>query len=752
MFHRVSAHWRPYLFLLALLIGFGQPANARKYGFLVGVSNYPNLEKKFQLSGPDNDVQLIKNVLLQMQVEERDIKLLYSSHTQRPTRENIISGLRELATKTTAKDFVYLYFAGHGSRQPARAGDTEEEDNLDEIFLPEDVGTWSNEIGAVERAITDNEINALITAIRANGTFVWAVFDSCHSGTMLRSVNRIKWRKVDPNALGIPSVAAARAADTQRKNDKPLSNVTGNLLVERTKPGGYVAFYAAQSHELAPELKMPPNDVNAKSHGLFTYQLAQAMMSGAGLSYRQLGQTILQNYVLQGMRATTPLFEGTHLDAKMFGRTNLGGNAQWPVRKRGGSKPSLFVPAGQLQQIGKGAIFALLAKVSDADDKAIGYARADLVEVFGSKLIPIAYEDKPAIDITALPRSTYARMVKPSFQFGLSVAMPALGDALSDREQRVAKIIEAMAREQQADKKPNGLRIKWQKPGDPADIHLVFSPNQQSSAGATGCSRNRLWFLDRTGALICTGNKANLSFRLQNPSIDFDRNVKKALGEWLNAIGKVRNLEQMVERFKGGRFARKVKIKLWVKPAKGGKEVIVDQASRRPLLAGDKIRLELNNTSSTPVDLTVLFIDSHFGITPIFPIRGGTNRIAAKSQLNSVGGRITSDTLGLEGMVVIATKALAGTPVADFRSLGQKKLALTKNVRSMGGPQASTSTPELAAVEDLFNSAIFGKQAASQNRAQKRAMTTRSSGKRKRSSRTPFKHVAIKSLRWMVGN
>ena len=153
----------------------------------------------------------MKNVLLQMQVAEQDIKLLYSSHTKRPTRENIISGLRELATKTTAKDFVYLYFAGHGSRQPARAGDTEEEDQLDEIFLPEDVGTWSDEIGAVERAITDNEINALITAIRANGTFVWAIFDSCHSGTMLRSVNRIKWRKVDPNALGIPSVAAARA-------------------------------------------------------------------------------------------------------------------------------------------------------------------------------------------------------------------------------------------------------------------------------------------------------------------------------------------------------------------------------------------------------------------------------------------------------------------------------------------------------------------------------------------------------------
>ena len=228
-----------------------------------------------------------------------------------------------------------------------------------------------------------------------------------------------------------------------------------------------MAFYAAQSHELAPELKMPPHAAKPKSHGLFTYQLAQAMMSGAGLSYRQLGQTILQNYVVQGMRATTPLFEGTHLDALMFGRINQGSNDQWPVRKRGGSKPSMFVPAGQLQQIGKGAIFALLAKVSDANDKALGYARANLVEIFGTKLVPIAYEDKPAIDIKALPRSTYARMIKPSFQFGLSVAMPRLRDAVSDRERRVAKIIEAMVAEQRADKNANGLQIKWQKPGRP---------------------------------------------------------------------------------------------------------------------------------------------------------------------------------------------------------------------------------------------------------------------------------------------
>ena len=68
--------------------------------FLVGVSNYPNLPAKFQLNGPDNDVKLMKEVLRQLKVEEPDIKVLYSTGSQRPTRQNIVSGLRELARKT----------------------------------------------------------------------------------------------------------------------------------------------------------------------------------------------------------------------------------------------------------------------------------------------------------------------------------------------------------------------------------------------------------------------------------------------------------------------------------------------------------------------------------------------------------------------------------------------------------------------------------------------------------------------------
>ncbi len=748
MFHRVTA-----FFVQAVLVAFpgmaiSEPAVARNYAFLVGVSSYPNLQKRFQLAGPDNDVLLMKSVLQQMGVRAQDITALYSTGARRPTKANIIAGLRDLVARTTPEDLVFVYFAGHGSRQPAREGDSEEEDGLDEIFLPEDVGLWEDGIAAVERAITDNEIRDLIAAIRNNGTFVWAVFDSCHSGTMLRSVSRIKWRKVDPSALGIPANFTSNKSRKGRLTSPLDITVPASPPVAAPKDvprpragkrGGYVAFYAAQSHQLAPELKMPPEAKAPVSHGLFTWQLARAMMDGAGRTYRQIGQSILQKYVTQGMRATTPLFEGTNLDTPLFGRKNREVARQWPVRRRGSaSRRALFVPAGELQEVGKGTIFALLANVSDTDEQAIGYARAEQIDLFSARLVPVSYGGKAAIALSHIPRTAWARVIKPAFRFSLSVAIPRINDARTGRERRVARIIAGMVNGPEAG---NGVQINWRKPDEPADIHLVFSPSRDSGMqqARKGCARNHLWFTDRTGALICSGSRANLSFRLQNPSADFDHNVRQALIKYLHAIGKVRNLEQMAARFRGGRFARQIKIKLLVRKKGEQQEKIVDQASRLPLLAGDNLRLDITNNSNFPVDLTILFVDSRFGIDVLFPRGGRTNRIAAKGRLKSIGGRVTADTLGLEGMIVIASKAATGSPVADFRFLAQKKLSRVKNVRSAGAPRPVD--PEQGAIEDLFASAAFG---------QRKSVSTRSAGKRRKPVKTPFRSVAIKSLRWMV--
>lgn len=101
----------------------------------------------------------------------------------------------------------------------------------------------------VENAITDNEVNHAITAMRKKGAFVWAVFDSCHSGTMTRGnpQPRMRYRKVSSKKLGIPAERVATAGVRHRgwageKQSEQEPDDTGQI-------GGYVGFFASQTEE-----------------------------------------------------------------------------------------------------------------------------------------------------------------------------------------------------------------------------------------------------------------------------------------------------------------------------------------------------------------------------------------------------------------------------------------------------------------------------------------------------------------------
>ena len=185
--------------------------------------------------------------------------------------------MQKISKKALAGDFVYLHFSGHGSRQPAKKGDAGETDGLDELFLPSDIGAWDDAVGEVKNALVDDEIGNSIAAIRAKGAFVWAVFDSCHSGTVTRGApagEDVKMRKVPASALGIPQQAlddAERDRVKTRGHAKPesaLGAVDGD-----NKQGGFVAFYAAQTTEQTPEMRLPAGEEGRVPHGLFSFTI-----------------------------------------------------------------------------------------------------------------------------------------------------------------------------------------------------------------------------------------------------------------------------------------------------------------------------------------------------------------------------------------------------------------------------------------------------------------------------------------------
>ena len=167
------------------------PTLAREnYALLIGADKYPSLDERYWLKGPSNDVKLVETYLTtQSPVPFAQDHILVLSDAIEgatpPTLAAIRAGFADLTAKVKPGDFVYLHFSGHGSQAPARDPSTEV-DGLDELFLPVDIGVWEKSVGSVENALVDDEIGTLIDGLRQKGADVWAVFDSCHSGTVTR--------------------------------------------------------------------------------------------------------------------------------------------------------------------------------------------------------------------------------------------------------------------------------------------------------------------------------------------------------------------------------------------------------------------------------------------------------------------------------------------------------------------------------------------------------------------------------------
>jgi hypothetical protein len=89
-----------------------------------------------------------------------------------PTRENILRELKNLVVNAAPGDrFTFLY-SGHSNQQPSK--DLNEEDFLDEYLI-----TIDDEI------IIDNELNDILVTPLPAGSSLFALLDTCHSGTLL---------------------------------------------------------------------------------------------------------------------------------------------------------------------------------------------------------------------------------------------------------------------------------------------------------------------------------------------------------------------------------------------------------------------------------------------------------------------------------------------------------------------------------------------------------------------------------------
>ena len=123
------------------------------------------------------------------------------------------------------------------------------------------------------------------------------------------------------------------------------------------------------------------------------------------------------------------------------------------------------------------------------------------------------------------------------------------------------------------------------------------------------------------------------------------------------------------------------------------------------LTDGEQVMLEITNSGSEMIDFSVLFIDSRFSITPLFPSPGviADNRIEPQQSYFLGPLQVESTSLGLEHLLVIATKA-QGQPL-DFSWLGQDSLEAVQNA-ARGGIGNNQHDP----FGELLRDTMFSKQ------------------------------------------
>ena len=666
----------------------GEPRQSagQRYALLVGVTEYPNLARHQWLEGPANDVRLMADVLQRapFSVPAGNITTLSASPSDvrlRPTRANIAREFQRLAETARQNDQVVILMAGHGSQQPANDDPADEEpDGMDEIFLPADVGAWNGATGHVDNAIVDDDIRAWVTAIRNKGAFVWLIFDSCQSGTMARGINIERDRRVMPATLKIPD-----AAFRMNPGNRQLEQET-QLLGLSPSAGGIAAIYAAEMRELTPETRLP----NATSpwQGLFTYTIASVLQeSRSPLTYRDLVERVIERYRSEGRYGPNPMFEGGGIDRNVLEQ------GAWPVvpalvlgdridRRRWGLR------AGTIQGVTVGSILEMFPTAGAANpDVSLGFVRVVSAEATNAVVESVPFEKAVAAPEN-LGTGNRGRIVAHDLgvnQLRLAVQVaraPSVYEVVPPRR-GPARLEAAIADLPRA---TSGLARRVTREND-ADWVLRVVDGEVVLLPASG------W--NPAVAPGVANTETPQAFRV---AAETDPNMAELLRDHLRRVVRARNLLQLARPVPEAADSDvKFAVGL-VRYENGAPMPVAVESGGRTVHAGETVAFTMENHGTVPIDITLLLVDTGFGIESIFPPKDSATagRLDVGQTRLTQSFTVTAEGVELDQVVAIAVRA--ANPPINFGVLAQPTL---ESMRS-----ASRAAPGM--LETLLTNAMFG--------------------------------------------
>ncbi|KAI8340136.1 peptidase C14, caspase domain-containing protein [Chlamydoabsidia padenii] len=283
----------------------------RKRALLIGI-NYIGTSN--QLNGCINDVHNIKNFLIQrFNFKEEDMVILTDDQEEdrfRPTKANIYSAMQWLVNDAQPDD------SGHGgSVKDVERG---EGDGYNETIYPLDFQEYEGESGQ----ILDNELHDYLVKPLPKGCRLTAIFDSCHSGTVLdlpyvySTKGTIKQQNLFKDAgMGLLSAGLAYASGDK---DGALSSILslGKQLYEsrnndeenrekNSSVADVVMFSGCKDDQTSADAQEA-----GKSTGAMSYAFITTLRENPNQSYQQLLNNVRD--ILRDKYAQRPQFSCSH--------------------------------------------------------------------------------------------------------------------------------------------------------------------------------------------------------------------------------------------------------------------------------------------------------------------------------------------------------------------------------------------------------------------------------------------------------
>jgi len=153
---------------------FTSDCTGNKKALFIGINYYGT---KAELNGCISDVKNISELMCSRFGFKNCLYLTdeQPDRERKPTYKNIINGMKWLVRGAKAGDSLFFHFSGHGGT--FKDVDNDEHDGFDETILPLDY--------TISGQIVDDVIYSIMVEPLPQGCKLTAIFDSCHSGTVM---------------------------------------------------------------------------------------------------------------------------------------------------------------------------------------------------------------------------------------------------------------------------------------------------------------------------------------------------------------------------------------------------------------------------------------------------------------------------------------------------------------------------------------------------------------------------------------